>query len=53
MAGCIVAQICCKADFKFERCCFGIIFVFPIVILWAIWKEITTLIKVLKEKENE
>lgn len=49
MAGCIVAQICCKADFKFERCCFGIIFVFPIVILWAIWKEITTLIKVLKE----
>lgn len=46
---CCSAQICCKLDFKFEQCCFGIMFVFPIVILWAIWKEIATLIKVFKE----
>ena len=38
-----------EEDFKFEKCCFGIILVFPIVILWAIWKEIRTLFKVLKE----
>lgn len=49
MIGCVVAKICCKLDFKFKQCCFGIMFVFPIVILWAIWKEIATLIKVLKE----
>lgn len=49
MSGCIVAKICCKADFRFEQCCFGIILVFPIVILWAIWKEIRILFKILKE----
>ncbi len=49
MSGCIVAKICCKADFKFEKCCFGIILIHPIVVLWAICKEIKLTIKTMKE----
>lgn len=47
-----VWMYCSEADFKFEQCCFGIMLVFPIVILWAIWKEIRKLFKILKEKQN-
>lgn len=49
MVGMIVAQICCKIDFKYEKCCFGIVLIHPIVVMWAAFKEIKLTIKTMKE----
>lgn len=49
LIGVIVSWICCKIDIKFEKCCFGIILIHPIVVLWAICKEIKLTIKTMKE----
>lgn len=48
LIGVIVSWICCKIDIKFEKCCFGIILIHPIVVLWAVYKEVKLTIKIMK-----